>query len=134
MRRAIFADADRIMRPNMENRQIHQRCQPDRATRIIRKNQEAGCKCPQTAKRHPVDGGAHGMLANAEMEISSAMVAELTPSLVVAGKFEREPGLSAWSKIGRATDEPWHPFGHSVKNLAGRIARRHAGGARSKGR
>ena len=74
------------------------------------------------------------MLMNAEVEISSAMVAEMATGLKVPGKFERETGLGTWGKISRATHQPRHPLGHSIQNLAGCVARRHAGDARGKGR
>src|ERR1700726_2473383 len=115
---AILADADRIMRPYVENRLIHQRCQADRATRIIGEDQKSGREGPQPAERHAADGGAHGMLTNAKVKISAAIVAETTTGLEVPGKFEGQTGLGTRGKISRATHQPWHSLGHSVQNLA----------------
>jgi transposase InsO family protein len=74
------------------------------------------------------------MLTNAEVEISAAIVAESATRLEIPGKFEGETGLGTWAEISRATHQPWHPLGHSVQNLTRRVARRHVGNARGKGK
>jgi hypothetical protein len=49
MGRSILADADRIMRPNVEDRLFHQRCQADRATRIVGEDQKSGREGPHAS-------------------------------------------------------------------------------------
>ena len=50
----------------------------------------------------PLTIGAHGVLANAEMQVAAAVVV----GLEVAGAFERQARLGRGRKIGRAADQP----------------------------
>jgi hypothetical protein len=71
------------MRPYVENRLIHKRCQADRATRVISENQKPGREGPHTTERHAINGGTHGMLANAEVKVTSSMVPKMATGLEV---------------------------------------------------
>src|SRR5437870_12841917 len=43
---SVFAHPDRIVRKNVDHRNFHQRCQPDRRTQIVAEYQEARSKRP----------------------------------------------------------------------------------------
>ena len=50
----------------------------------------------------PIQDRAHGVLANAEVQIAAAVLVRLQ----IAGALEREPRLGRRREIGRAADQP----------------------------
>ena len=75
MRRAVFTDADRVMRHDINNARILQRRQPDRRAAIIRENKECSTIRDDTAmQRHAIHCRRHAKLANAVIHIAASIV------------------------------------------------------------
>ena len=55
VRRAIFADANRIMRKDVNCRDFHDRAKSDRRPRIVAENEKTGPVRARAAQRHAVD-------------------------------------------------------------------------------
>ena len=118
MRRAILAHADRVVREDVDDRQLHQRAQPNRRLHVIGEDEEARAVSANLGQRQPVQDRAHGMLANAEMKIAAARGV----SFQIARSLECEACLGRRSEVGRAADKPGVVRGDSVQNLAGGVA------------
>ncbi len=71
VRGAVLAHRDRVVRPHVDHRQAHHRGQADRAPRVVGEDEEAGGEGAQTRQRHAADGGAHRVLADAEVEVAA---------------------------------------------------------------
>ena len=72
MRRAVFADADRIVREDEDRWNLHDRGQPDRRPAVVGEDKERRAERPQAAEHHAVDGGDHAVLADAEVHVAAA--------------------------------------------------------------
>ena len=69
MRRAVFAEADGVVRHHMDDALAHQRGEPDRRPAIVGEHQErAGVGNDAAVQRHAVHGGRHAVLAHAVMD------------------------------------------------------------------
>ena len=97
VRRAVFADADGIVREDVDHRQFHQRAQADGRAHVVAEDQEARAVGPQLRERHAVDDRSHGVLADAEVEIAAAVVGRARNR-----PRRRTSGASWW----RAPDPP----------------------------
>ena len=82
---AVLTEADRVVRPYMKYGNIHQRGEADRSTRVVGEDQVAGIVCPQARQHHPIDHGAHPMLADAVVQIVAAVVAQIAIRLKLSG-------------------------------------------------
>ena len=122
MGRPILAHLERVVREHVDDRELHERGEPDRGARVITENQEGGAKGPHLAERHPIQDAAHRVLADAEVKVASAVAA----CLEIAGPVEGEPSIGRRSEVGRAADQPGHVSGDGVEHLPGRLARGHA--------
>ena len=71
VRRAVLADADRIVREDIDHRDLHDRSQPDRHPAIVAEDQESGAEGADLDQRHPVQDGAHRVLADAEVDVAA---------------------------------------------------------------
>src|SRR5450631_3711186 len=122
MSRAIFADADGVMREDMKHRQFHQGSKADRRLHVVAENQERRTERAQMAKPHSVDDGAHGVFANAEMHVAAAggLCLQCTSAI------ERQVGLGGWREIGSAAQNPRHILGDGVEHLPRGVACRNA--------
>ena len=89
MRRPVFADADRVVREDVDDRNLHDGRQADRHPAIVAEDQEAGAEGPDLDECHAIDDRPHRVLANAEMEVAAAVAA----GLEVAGPLEGQPVL-----------------------------------------
>ena len=118
VRRAVLPDADRIMREDVDDRQLHQRAQADGRLHVVGKDQEARAEGADLGQREPVQDRAHGVLANAEMQIAAAR----RVGFEIAGAFEREAGLGRGREIGGAADQPGIMRRDGVEHLAGGVA------------
>src|SRR5271168_2072121 len=68
--RAVFADADRIMRENEHHLQLHQRRQPNRRARVVGEAEKARAVWDEAAvQRDAVEDRAHAVLADSKMRI-----------------------------------------------------------------
>ena len=69
VRRAVFAEADRVVRHHMDDALAHQRGEPDRRPAVIGEDQEgAGIRNDAAVQRHAVHGRGHAVLAHAVMD------------------------------------------------------------------
>ena len=117
--RAVFADADRVVREDVDDRDLHERRQADRHPAVVAEDQEAGAERPHLDQRHAVHDGPHGVLADAEVEVAAAVAA----GLEIAGPFEGHVGLGRRGQVGGAADQPGDVLGDRVEHLARRGAR-----------
>ena len=78
--RAVLAEADRVVRPHVGDRQLHQRGQPDRRPHVVAEDQEGAAVRPGAAvQRDAVEDRAHGVLADAEVQRAAVGVAGERP-------------------------------------------------------
>ena len=118
MRRAVLANADGVVRQNVEHRQLHQRRQADAVLHVVGEDQErAGVGLKSPVHLHAVDDAGHGLLADAEVQVAALgrLGGEVAAALDV--------GLVGGRKVGRAADEVGHARGELGKHLAAGVAR-----------
>ena len=72
VRRAVLAHADRVVREDVDDRDLHDRGQADRRAAVVAEDQEARAVGPDLRQRQAVEDRAHGVLADAEMEVAAA--------------------------------------------------------------
>ena len=76
VRRAVLAEADRIVRGDEDHPLPHQRRQPQRRPAIVGEHQEGAAIGDDAAMhRHAVHGGDHGVLAHAVADVAAAILA-----------------------------------------------------------
>src|SRR5260370_15650971 len=114
MGRPVFPYPDRIVRENIDNRQLHDRAEPDRRLHIVGKDQEPRPERSQFRQGEAVADRAHGVLADAEMEISTAAVI----GLEITRAFEGKPCLRRWREIGSTAEKPRYAPGDGGHHLA----------------
>src|SRR5690242_2408959 len=102
MRRAVLADADRIMGEDVNDRQFHQCTQTHSAARIVTEDEESRSVRPHFHQAQPVQDRRHRMLADTEVKIAAIAAA----GLKIAGAIEGEPSPGGWSQICRSAYEP----------------------------
>ncbi len=72
VRRAVFAQSDRVMREHVDRVQLHQRAQADGGLHVIGERQERRrIRDHPAVRRETVHRGAHRMLANAEVQVAA---------------------------------------------------------------
>ena len=72
MRRPVFANADRVVRENVNVRQLRERRESDRRATIIGENKKCRAGSAKNAViRNPIHDRAHAMFANAEVNIAT---------------------------------------------------------------
>ena len=75
MGRAVFSYADRVMRENISYRQVHERGKTHCVFHVIGENKEGSAVRTESAVQlHTVGDCRHGMFANSEMDIGTALV------------------------------------------------------------
>ena len=114
MRRAIFAKADGVVRQDVDDFGMLQRRHADRIARIVREDQEGaaiGNHAP--VQRHAVHRRGHAELANAVIDIASA--------IVVGGQRGSRLGLGVvrTGEVGAAAD---HRFQRLSQHAQGHFA------------
>ena len=112
MRGPVFAHADRVVREDVKHRQAHEGGQADRRPHVIGEDEERGAERAQPGEGHAVDDRAHGMLADAEVQIAAAVAAGLEIAAAV-NKRERRGG-----QVGRPAHQPRQPLGDLIEHLA----------------
>src|SRR5271168_4485091 len=106
------------MRENVDHRQLHQRSQPQRRTRIVAEDEIRRAEGPQLRYRKAVGNRGHGVLADAKMQIPPAWA--LCLEISRARKLERGPVRGP--DIGRAAQKPRYVARYRVERCARRIA------------
>ena len=128
--RPVLAEADRVVRPHVGDRQPHQRGQPHRGAHVVGEGEEGGAEDAGAA----VDGDAvqdraHAVLADAEVEHPAGVRVGL-PHLGGAGlRDERrsvlDGGVVGLGEVGRAAPQLGHLRCDRVDHRAGRLAGGH---------
>src|SRR5262249_2044430 len=95
----------------------------------IGEDQEGGTVRPQSADREAAQDRAHGVLADAEMQIASGF-----PGREVFRFRKREQRLGRWGEITGAADQPRIVLGNCIERLAAGFPRAGALGICRKGR
>ncbi len=92
VRRAVLAQADRVVRPDERDRDLHQRREPHGAAHVVAELQERPAVRPgEAGQRDAVQYGAHAVLADAEVQRAPVRVARPHLGLPV----ERQEGRLA---------------------------------------
>jgi hypothetical protein len=128
MRRPVLAYADAVVREDVERLQLAQRAEANRRLHVIREHQKRRAERKHAAmRRHAVHGRAHGMLADAEGDVASAVIPlaadrALRPGPPEFGGWKSpsafERGVGGGVQIGRAADDVGDAFGERVQDLA----------------
>ena len=117
VRWSVLADADRVVREEVDDREFHDRGQPDRRAAVVAEDQETRSVRAQLRERQPVQDRTHRVLANAEMKIASRVAGRFE----VSGAFERHARLRRGGQIRGAADDPRHGRRHCVQDLRRRV-------------
>ena len=118
--RPVLADADRVVREDVHDGDLHQRREPDRPSRVVGEDQEARPVRAQLRQRHAVRDRGRRVLADPEVEVASAAAL----GLEVARAVERQVRLRRRRQVGRAADDPRHCLRDGVEHPARRVAAR----------
>ena len=113
MGRSVFADADGIVGEDPDRRNLHDGREADRHLHIVAEDEESRAVGSEFRQRHAVHDCAHGVLANAEMEVARVVMIGLEITRAVEG----EPRFRRRIQISGAAHEPGMVLGDCVKNL-----------------
>src|SRR5580700_12252002 len=102
MRRPIFAHSNRIMRKDVNDRELHDSPEPDRWLHVIGEDQETRAVRAQFRQREAVADRPHRVLADAEMKIAGAVVV----ALEITGSLESQPSLRRGREVSGAAEQP----------------------------
>src|SRR5205085_149900 len=117
VRRAIFAESDRIVGVNVDDVSIHDARQPYRWPHVIREDQERRAVWNDaTGKRHTVHDRAHPVLADAEMKVPTAV------ALGGEARLALDDGVGRAGEIRRTTDQLRNLLGDGIEHDTGRGA------------
>src|SRR5215472_4559580 len=117
MRRTVFAQADRIVSENKDDRRLHQRSQADRRTLIIAEIKEGPTERQKPRNRHAIQCSSHGVFAYAEMNVSPLVLRwrEIASTLQVR--------LVGVAQVRRAADQPGNILRKSIHDLPAALTR-----------
>ncbi|CAB4620637.1 unannotated protein [freshwater metagenome] len=114
---AILADADRVMRPGVDDMEIGQCRETNRRTHVIGEDEEGPSERKHAAMcGHPVHDRAHCMFTDAVVDLTSVAV-EFGEGI---GTIDLDAGVSG--QIGAATGETGDQRDQCVDNLLAGIA------------
>src|SRR5258707_3429554 len=102
VRWAIFADADGIVREDVDQGNFHQRAEPDRTSPVVAENQEPRLEGSQLRQRQTVENRAHRVFTDPKVQIA----ARPTVGLKITCARERQSRLGGRRKVRGATDHP----------------------------
>ena len=124
--RAVFAEADGVVREHVDHAQVPECREPQRRLEVVEEHEEGGAVGPQARQRHAVAGRGHPVLADPEVEVAAgvAVVAEVARS-----RHERH---RRGGEVGRAAQEPGHRAAERLDHLAARHPAGHALGVGGK--
>ena len=115
---AVAAEADRVVRPDEDRRQLHQRGQPDRRAHVVAEDQEgAAVDAGAAVQRDAVDDRAHGVLADAEVQRAAVRAAGPHLGLVLGrdeARLALHRGVVALGEVGRAAPQLGQHVGASA--------------------
>src|SRR5260370_23366336 len=99
---AIFADADGIVREDVDHGNFHQRAEPDRTSPVIAEKQDPRPEGWQLRQREVVENRAHRVFTDPKVQIA----ARSTVGLKITRARERQSCFGGRSKVRGATDHP----------------------------
>src|SRR5258707_12464242 len=102
VRWAIFADANGIVREDVDHGNFHQRAEPDRASPVVAENQEPRPEGSQLRQRETVENRAHRVFTDPKEQIA----ARSTVGLKITRARERQSRFGGRSKVRGPTDHP----------------------------
>src|SRR5437763_1481453 len=93
MRRAVFTEADRIMREHINDGSMHDRRYSQRRSHVIGEYKERGAERPQSAERQAVADRGHAVLADAGGKMLPNLVGDeeffvLRPAIELLGELD----------------------------------------------
>ena len=119
----VLADADRVVGVDVDQREFHQRREPQRAALEVGEDEEPGLVGAQLGQREPVADRRGGVLADPEVQVATGPVAWIGVSWAeVAGAVEGQARLVRRRQVRRPADQPRHPPRDRVEHLAARVA------------
>src|SRR6266568_1875132 len=89
MRGSVLADSNRVMGKDVDDRDLHERTQAERAAHVIDEDEESRPERPDFYQAHSVEDGAHRMLADAKVKIAAGKI----PRGEVARTLKCQTGL-----------------------------------------
>ena len=123
VRRAILAHAERVVCPDIDHVQAHQRGKAHGGFHVVRKNKEgAAGRDHAPVQRHAVRHAGHRQLRDARLEELAAEIA-LRESL---GLLEETVGLVRIGEVGRSHDHIFDLLGKDAQHRGRRRTRRNA--------
>ena len=75
--RSIFADADGIVGEDPDRRNFHDGREADRHLHVVAEDEEGRTVGAKLRQHHAIDDRAHGVLANAEVEVARVVIVRL---------------------------------------------------------
>ena len=128
--RSVAAEPDRVVRPDEDRRQLHERREPYRRTHVVAEHEERpAVHAGAAVQRDAVDDGAHRVLADAEVQRASVRPAGPHLGLVL-GRDEAglalHRGVVALGEVGRTAPQFRQHRCELRQHLAGRLAGRDA--------
>ena len=116
---AVLPHADRVVREDVDRRNLHDRGQPDRAAGEVGEDQETRPEGADFRQGKPVRDCAGSEFAHAEVQIAPARIVRLQ----VTGTVEGQPRLGRRRQVRGAADQPRVVLGQRVQHLPGRRPR-----------
>ena len=115
---AVLADADGVVGEDVDDGDLHDRGEANGSAAIVAEDEESGPIGPDLGERHPVHHRAHRVLADAEVEVATAVLVRRE----VARPFEGEAGLGGRRQVGRSAHQPGNALSQGVEDLLRGIA------------
>ena len=150
MRRPVLSQRDAVVRPDVDDMRLAQRREPDARSACSPRTRRTSRRTGSSAavERHAGHRGGHGVLAKAEVNVSSRVAPDTARSTLrwqVSTGLGRQralevaasahPGASRRIEIGRSADQVRHGARQRLEDGSSRVAcRRLAVGRRETGR
>mmetsp|Transcript_45337 Transcript_45337/g.61501 ORF Transcript_45337/g.61501 Transcript_45337/m.61501 type:complete len:539 (+) Transcript_45337:182-1798(+) len=131
MRGPILADTDGVVRVDPYAGDLHDGREADGRLHVVAEDHEGGAEGAQARDGHAIANGAHGVLADAEVEVPAAVVAPARHGRhEVVRAWELQRGEAGGAQVGGAAQHPRHALGDVVQADGARLTRGHALGVR----
>src|SRR5258706_6740334 len=101
---AVLAESDGIVGKHVNDGKFHQSTQAQRSPHVIDEGEKSRAEGPDFYQAHSIHYGAHGMLADAEVEIAARLILRGEIACSVAGKH----AVDGWCQVGRSSHAPGH--------------------------
>ena len=122
VRRAVLAEADRVVGPHVGDRQLLDRGEPDRRPHVVGEHEErAAVRAGQPLQGDPVEDHPHAVLADAEVQRAAVGAALPVPGLLAArdeGGLALHGRVVGLGEVGRAAPQLGHDAGEGGQHLA----------------